>query len=180
MKPSVSKPTSTTNNSSIFKNIAAVGIVCIDNVRLSPIAEVMLNRMAVESKNPKIRQINFYSAGFQRSSVKMADSTKGFLQKNGFDTSSLHDPERISKDWLVTKDIILTMDKFIRRDILHDYFPVVAPEWEEKILVFNEAVGISDRIRDPGNDPLAETTPVYELVKKCCEALILLLEKSNP
>jgi protein-tyrosine-phosphatase len=162
-----------------FKGIQSVGLVCIDNTRLSPVAEVLLNRMAIESRNPKVRGISFHSAGYNRTIDKVADSAKGYLQMLGFSISPFMETDRINKDWLISKDLILTMDKFIRRDILFNYFPGSETEWANKILVLNEAAGIGDKIRDPGSDPTADIKPVYNLIRRCCEALIKKLEGAN-
>jgi protein-tyrosine-phosphatase len=169
-----------TPNGNPLKGVQSVGIVCIDNTRLSPVAEILLNRLAIESRNPKVRAISFHSAGYNRTADKIADSAKGYLQTLGFGLTPFMETDRINKDWLITKDIILTMDKYLRRDIIFNYFPGSEREWENKILVLNEVVGITEKIRDPGPDPIAETKHVYSLIQRCCEALIKKLEGANP
>ena len=55
--------------------------MCIDNVRISPVAEILLNRMAAESKNAHVRGMKFFSAGYCRGESQVANSAKGFTKE---------------------------------------------------------------------------------------------------
>jgi protein-tyrosine-phosphatase len=163
-----------------LKGIATIGIVDPDNTRMGPVAQVIMNRLAVESKNATVRSMKFYTAGYNRTSHNVADSAKGYLQMNGFQATAFMQPERVDKDWLITKDLIICTDRFIKRDLLHDFFPASYNDWKDKMVVFTDLVGSKEVLRDPGDDPTAPTKPVYDLIKQCCELLIKRLEKENP
>ena len=162
-----------------LKDIETVGIVCIDNARLSPVAAIICRDIAIKSKNPKIRALQFHDAGFRRISHKVSDSAKGFLQSQGFGSSDMLEIKRIDKQWLLKKDLILVMDKFLQRDILYDFFPTQVSAMKEKILILNEVAGISTRIRDPGDDYNADHGAVYLLIEKCCQKILQRIEQAN-
>ena len=73
----------------------------------------------------------------------------------------------------------LPIYRFIKRDILYDYFPTTTNEWEEKILVFHEAAGLNEKIQDPGEDYSVDIRTVYELIKKASEKIIQKIEQAN-
>ena len=134
------KPTKTaTINSTGVKNFQSIGVVCIDNVRISPVAEILLNRMAAESKNAHVRGMKFFSAGYRRGDPKSPNSAKGFLQKKGFGNTELMKPQRIDKDWLRAKDLIIVTEKYLRNKILFDFFPTNSADWDKKIVIMNES-----------------------------------------
>jgi len=162
-----------------FKGVQTIGIVDLDNVRLGPVAQVILNRTAVESKNATVRGMKFYTAGYKRTVDQAADSAKSYLQTHGFGNAELLKPVRLDKNWLRTKDLIIVTEPYLRDKILFDFFPTTYEEWEKKIGIINEMVGISDVIRDPGPDPLVSMKPIYELLERCCKEIIKKLEMSN-
>jgi protein-tyrosine-phosphatase len=162
-----------------FKDIQSIGIVDNDGTRLSPVAAVLIRDLLVRSKNPKVRSISVDGAGFKRTTLKVEDRAIGYLQTQGFGAAGMLEPKRIDKYWLKTKDLILTIDRFIKRDILYDYFPTTTDEWDEKILVFHEAAGINEKIQDPLDDYSVDIRNIFELIKKCVEKIIQKLEQAN-
>ncbi|MHA1475413.1 MAG: arsenate reductase/protein-tyrosine-phosphatase family protein [Promethearchaeota archaeon] len=158
-----------------LKNAMDIGIVCIDNTKLSPVAAVLLRSYALQSNNSKVRDIQFYDAGYNR---EVADSAKGFLQQQGFGTTYMLESKRIDKKWIKSKDIILTMDRFLKRDIIYDY-PLVHQDLKEKVFTLTEVAGIQERIRDPGEDYEEDLESVFLLIDKCCKGIIKKLEKAN-
>ncbi len=159
-----------------LKNAMEIGIVCIDNTKLSPIAAVLLRSYALQSSNPKVRDIQFYDAGYNRGG-EVADSAKGFLQQKGFGTTFMLESRRIDKKWIKSKDLILTMDKFIKRDIIYDY-PIVHQDLKDKVFTLTEIAGIQERIRDPGENQEEDLEPVFSLIENCCKKIIKKLEKA--
>ena len=85
--------------------------------------------------------------------------------------------KRIDKQWLLKKDLIFVMDKFLQRDILYDFFRSQISTMKEKILILNEEAGISTRIRDPGEDFNADHRAVFLLIEKCCQKIMQRIEK---
>jgi protein-tyrosine-phosphatase len=166
-------------NLNVYKGASNIAIVCIDNTRLSPVAVVIMRNMASKSSNKFVKQIAFDAAGYKRSSMNVSDSAKGYLQRKGFHATAFMEAKRADKTFLKMKDIIFTIDRFIARDLLYDFFPTKTPEWKQKILVLNDAAGIKDKIRDPGEDYNADIDAVFELIEKCCKAIIKKLEMSN-
>ena len=161
----------------MLKNVKDIGIVCIDNTKLSPVAAVLLRNFVIKSKNPNIRNIQVYDAGYERGE-KIADSARGFLQKRGFGTTFMLETTRIDKKWVKSRDLILTMDKFLKRDIIYD-FPMNDQDLKLKVFTLNEISGINERIRDPGEDYGVDLDPIFELIEKCCKKIIEKLEKAN-
>lgn len=144
---------------------------------MSPVASYILRDLAIKSKNPKVRAIQFQDAGYKRSSSQISNSTKGFLQTRGFGTTDMMEIKRIDKYWLVQKDLVFVMDKFLQRDIIYDFFPLKAIEMKKKIVILNEVAGIKTRIRDPGEDFTEDITPVFELIERCCIEIMKKIEK---
>jgi protein-tyrosine-phosphatase len=157
-----------------LKNAKDIGIVCIDNTKLSP---VLLRSYALQSSNPKVRDIQFYDAGYNRGE-NIADSAKGFLQQHGYGTTFMLEPSRINKNWIKSKDLILTMDKYIKRDIIYD-FPLVHQDLRDKVFTLPEFAGIQERIRDPGENYEEDLESVFILIDNCCKKIIKKLEKAN-
>lgn len=160
-----------------LKNVMDIGIVCIDNTKLSPVAAVLLRSYALQSSNSKVRDIQFYDAGYNRGG-EVADSAKGFLQQKGFGTTYMLESKRIDKKWIKSKDLILTIDKFIKRDIIYDY-PLIHQDLKDKVFTLTEIAGIQERIRDPGEDYEEDLESVFLLIDKCCKIIIKKLEKAN-
>lgn len=154
-----------------------IGIVCMDNTNLSPVAAYILRDLAVRSKNAKIRQLRFHDAGYKRTTNRVSNAAKGFLQQRGFGTTDMMETKRVRKRWLEKMDLILVMDKFLKRDILYDFFSTRVEEMKQKIHIFNEFAGINERIRDPGMDYTEDITPVFLLVERCCQNIMKKLEK---
>jgi len=167
------------SSSNSLKNIQTIGVVDIDNVRLGPVAQVILNRTAVESKNAAVRGIKFYTAGYKRTIDNVADNAKSYLQTHGFGNVELMKPVRIDKNWIRTKDLIIVTEQYLRDKILFDFFPTTYEEWEKKIMIMNDLAGITEGIRDPGQDPLVSMKPIYELLERCCKEIIKKLENAN-
>ncbi|QEE15510.2 hypothetical protein DSAG12_01336 [Promethearchaeum syntrophicum] len=160
-----------------LKNAMDIGIVCIDNTKLSPVAAVLFRSYALQSNIPKVRDIQFYDAGYKRGG-EVANSAKGFLQTQGFGTTYMLESRRIDKQWIKSKDIILTMDKFIKRDIIYDY-PLVHQDLKEKVFTLTEIAGIQEKIRDPGENYEEDLDSVFLLIDKCCKKIIKKLEQAN-
>ncbi|MHA1520417.1 MAG: arsenate reductase/protein-tyrosine-phosphatase family protein [Promethearchaeota archaeon] len=160
-----------------FHKIETIGIVCIDNSSLSQVAAIICRDLAIRSKNPKVRSLQIYDAGYKRISQKVSDSAKGFLQTKGFGSSDMLEIKRINKQWLLKKDLVFVMDKFLQRDILYDFFPSRNSPMRDKIFILNEVAGIPTRIRDPGDDYNADHRAVYILIEKCCQKIMQRIEK---
>ena len=160
-----------------LKNAIDIGIVCIDNTKLSPVAAVLLRSYALQSNNSKVRDIQFYDAGYNRGG-EVADSAKGFLQQQGFGTTYMLEAKRITKNWIKSKDLILTIDKFIKRDIIYDY-PLVHQNLKDKVFTLTEVAGIQERIRDPGDNYEEDLESVFILIDNCCKKIIKKLEQAN-
>ncbi len=161
----------------LLKNAMDIGIVCLDNTKLSPVAAVLLRSYALQSSNSKVRDIQFYDAGYNHGE-EVSNSTKGFLQKLGFGTTYMLKPRRINKKWIKSKSLILTMDKFIKRDIIYDY-PLVHQNLRDKVFTLTEIAEIQEKIRDPGEDYDEDLESVFLLIDKCCKKIIKKLEKAN-
>lgn len=161
-----------------LKGAQTIGIVDSDNVRFGPVAQVILNRMAVESKNGNVRKISFQTAGIKRTSDQVSNSAKGYLQQKGFGATDLLKPQRIDKYWVKTKDLIVVLEYYLKDKVIFDFFPTNFEEMGEKVLVLNEIVEISDPIRDPGTDE-ENLKPIYELLERCCKEFIKKLENAN-
>ncbi|WP_457558011.1 arsenate reductase/protein-tyrosine-phosphatase family protein [Candidatus Harpocratesius sp.] len=164
---------------SIYKNVESIGIVCMDNTTLSPVAAYLFRDLAIKSRNPKIRKIRFFDAGYKRTHHSVSNSAKGFLQQRGFGTTDMMETHRVNKNWLVTKDIIFVMDRFLQRDLLYDFFPTKVEEMKKKILILNEAAGIDERIRDTSEDFYIDVTPTFLLIERCCIQIIKIIEREN-
>ena len=160
-----------------LKNAMDIGIVCLDNTKLSPVAAVLLRSYATQSSNSKVRDIQFYDVGYNRGG-DVADSAKGFLQQQGFGTTYMLESRRIDKKWIKSKDLILTIDKFIKRDIIYDY-PLVHQNLKEKVFTLTEIAEIQEKIRDPGEDCEEDLESMFLLIDKCCKKIIKKLEKAN-
>ena len=148
-----------------------LSLVCLDNTNLSLVAVYLLRDLAIYSSNPKIRQIWFHDAGYKRTSIRVSNAAKGFLQQRGFGTTDMMETKRVNKKWLEKKDLILVMDKFLKRDWIYDFFPTRVEEMNDKILLFNEFAGIEECIRDPGINYTEDNTPVFLHVKRCCRQI---------
>ena len=160
-----------------FKGLQEVGVVCSDDSRLSPVASRILRDLAIRSSKASVRQIQFWDAGINRSD-KISDAAKGFLQTRGFGTSSLMEVKRVDKYWIKTKDLILTSDRFIKREIVFN-FPITNIDLNEKVFTLPEAAGINERIQDFKEDYNIDSSEVYELIERCCIALIKKIEAQN-
>ena len=88
------------------------------------------------------------------------------------------EPTRVTKYWLKSKDIIFTMDRFQKRDLIYDFFRNDL-DAHKKFLILNEAAGISERIRDPVDDYNADIKSVFILIEKCCKAIYQKIERAN-
>lgn len=153
--------------------------MCIDDLRLSPVASLILKDLLIKSKNSFVRSILVSHAGYKRRGSSVSDATKGFLQKRGFGITDMLEPHRVSKIWLKSKDVIFTMDRFIRRDLIYDFFPSKRKEMELKILVLNDAAKINEKIRDFGDDYNSDSSCVFNLIERCCKEIYLQIEKDN-
>ena len=165
--------------SEILKGITSIGIICLDGVRLSPVAAVIMRDLLVKSKKSAVRSISVEDAGHKRTSSKVSNSSKGFLQQRGFGTTAFLEPKRVDKYWLKTKDLVLTMDRFIRRDILRDFYPTKKAEVEGHFLILNDAAGIRDKIRDPGDEVNAGIEDVFLLIEECVKKIVKKIEAVN-
>jgi protein-tyrosine-phosphatase len=161
--------------SNLYKGIKGIGIVCLDNLRLGPVAAYILRDLLVKSKNAGVRGIQVSDAGIKRLGSKVSDATKGFLQQKGFGTTDLMEPKRVNKYWLQSKDVIFTMDRFQKRDLIYDFFPN-NQEMGKKFLVITEAAGIKEKIRDPLDDFNIDIKPVFQLIEKCCIEIFKKIE----
>ncbi|WP_457920135.1 arsenate reductase/protein-tyrosine-phosphatase family protein [Candidatus Lokiarchaeum ossiferum] len=156
-----------------------MAFVCIDDLRLSPVASLILRDLLIKSKKSNVRNIQVSHAGYKRRGSTVSDATKGFLQKRGFGTTDMLEPHRVSKAWLKSKDIIFTMDRFLRRDLIYDFFASNRKEMENKILVLNDAAGINEKIRDFEDDHNSDSSGVFNLIERCCNELYLQIDKVN-
>lgn len=163
----------------ILRGINEIGVVCDDGSKLSPVVVVLLRDFAIRSSNKNVRSMKFYNAGYKRGK-EITNSAKGFLQQEGFQTTSdFLELDRVDFGWIQIKDIILVMDKFLKRKIFHDYGDSNI-EIEKKVFIFNEFVGINQKIRDPGDEFVSsENKELFLLLKKCCQIFIKMLEKAN-
>ncbi len=134
--------------------------------------------LVIKSKSSVVRRIQVDHAGYKRQGSKVADATKGFLQKRGFGTSDMLEPHRVNKLWLLSKDLVLTMDRFIKRDLIYDYFPAKVKEMQNKIIVLNDAAGM-EKIRDFGDDYNTDSTSVFNLIEQCCQEIYKQIERDN-
>ncbi len=134
---------------------------------------------ASNSIKESIRQLRFNAAGYKRNTSKIADISKGFLITRGYKAVDYFEPTRINKSWLTSNDIIFTMDRFLRRDILFQYFPLQMEVMELRILTLSEAAGITDKIIDLGDDPSEDFHPVFNLLERCCRTIIQKIEAEN-
>ena len=165
--------------SKIYKGITSIGIVCDDNLKLSPVAAVIMRDLIVSSKNSNVRSIQIDHAGYKRTGNKVADSAIGFLQTHGFGSADYLEPKRINLKWLLSKDIIFTIDQFLKRDILYNYFSTKTKEMRDRILILSTAANINERIRDPKDDYNYDIASVYGLIEKCCKVIIKKIESAN-
>lgn len=154
------------------KKITSIGIVDIDSLRLAPVTAVLLRDMLQQSKNKNLHEINVEYAGYERTSQNISNSAKGYLQTKGFKNTDALDIYRIDKPWLMSKDLILTIDKYIKRDILYNYPIQGEQSLEPKTHILTEYVGINDKIRDPGTEGLYNIRDAYELIERCLEKLV--------
>ena len=157
-----------------LKNIRYIGVICNHNARLSPVAAFLLRDLAIRSSREWIRNLIFFSAGYKYAG-ELSNGAKSFLQTRGFGNMDLYSPTRVNKYWVRTKDLIITMNRFIRLKLLHD-FPITGVNLSEKIIPFPEISEINEPIHDPGDDDPEALENTFLLIEKCCEALIRKLE----
>ncbi len=153
--------------------------MCIDDLRLSPVFSYLLKELLIKSKKSSVRGIQVNHCGYKRQGSKVSDTTKGFLQTKGFGTTDMLEPHRVNKSWLLSKDIIFTTDRFIRRDIIYDFFSTKTKEMQNKIFVLNDAAGINEKIRDFGDDYNTDSKSVFNLIERCCQKIFAQIEREN-
>lgn len=157
-----------------LKKIQYVGIVCDDNARLSPVATYLLRDLAIRSSHEWIRSLEFFSAGYKQVG-KLSNGAKGFLQTRGFGNTDLYSPTRVDKYWVRKKDLIITMNRFLRLNLIHDY-PITGVNMQEKIIPFPKISGLSEMVHDPGDDDPEELEKSFLLIEKGCKAIIKKFE----
>ncbi len=165
-------------NLDIFKGVETIGLVCIDSRRLSPVAAVLLRDMLLKSKKETVRSIQVYHGGYERKGHDISNRALSYLQRKGFTQSDQLRVERIDKIWARSKDLILTMDKFIKRDVIYD-FPMTDKDLKKSVFTLTEAAGVNERIRDPGEDYSYEIDPVFDLIERCLKEIVKKLERVN-
>lgn len=162
-----------------FSTVSSIGIVCTDCSRLSPVAAVLLRYYMSRSTNASVRRIQVSNAGYNKVGLKISNRAISFLQKRGFGVSDHMKPVRIDRVWVEKKDLILSTDRFLKRNLIYDVFSTKVAEMRETVFTLPEAVGIDDKIRDPGEDRGIDIAPTFELIDKCCIKLVKILENAN-
>ncbi len=158
-----------------LKSLQNIGLVCQDGTKISVIVAYLLRNHAIKSSNKIIRNLRFWNAGIERQG-KIKDSTKGFLQKKGYSTSSMADIERISNHWLKHKDLILTSDRFVKRKIVYDYTGG-GQDLAEKTLTIKEFINGDTDLRDPGDEASSDNQTLFTLIEEISPRIIQELEK---
>jgi hypothetical protein len=130
----------------ILKGITEIGIIDDDGTKLSPVAVVLLRDMAIKSSNALIRSILFSDAGYDRGKT-IKNSAKGFLQLEGFQTTSDYlQVNRISKAWVERKELIFVMDEYLKLKIIRDN-SILNQDIEKKVFVLGDFVGINHQFK---------------------------------
>ncbi len=160
-----------------FSNVESIGIVCSDSLRLSPVAAVLLRYYISRSSYAAVRRFQVSNAGYNRAGSKISNRAIGFLQKKGFGVSDQLKPELVDRFWLTKKDLILTTDRFLQRNLIYDVFPTKSAEMKLKVFTLSEAAAKDGKIRDPGEDYGVDITPVFTLIEECCIAIVKRLEQ---
>ena len=157
-----------------LKKIHYIGIVCDDNSRLSPVATYLLRDLAIRSSHEWVRDLEIFSAGYKQVG-KLSNGAKGFLQTRGFGNTDLYAPTRVDKYWVRKKDLIITINRFLRLNLIHDY-PISGVNMQEKIIPFPKISGLNEMVHDPGDDDPEALEKTFLLIEKGCKAIIKKFE----
>lgn len=142
--------------------MASILMVCTANICRSPMAEGLVRKTLFEQARFKDWYVS--SAGTWAVEGQPASSkTRLVLQKRGLDLSA-HRSRSVTKDLLVTSDIILTMERG-HKEALVSEFPTVAG----KIFLLSELIGFNRDIVDPIGGDLAD----FEDTAREIEAILI-------
>ena len=162
-------------NLSNLRPITNIGVVCDDGSKISPIITYFLRLYAIKSSKKHIRDIIFWNASIKQA-IDIKDSVKGYFQKKGVSTFRSYKIDRVSKNWMKNKDLIITADRFSKKKLIYD-FTIDDTIFKDKIFTLPEIINSTTRLRDPGDDSSSNNTEFFDLIDQFCKTMISILEK---
>lgn len=152
------------------KKISRVGFVCSGNTCRSVMAEKYMKSLCV-NKNISIEVSSSGLCVNEKSSLSV--HLIKLFEKEGI-KDIIHTPKQITKDFLQSNDLILTMTKDHRNKIL-----LLFPEYEDKVFTLLEYVGIGGDIYDPFGKDYIFYEMIFKKIKTAVELLIEKIQRDN-
>ena len=139
--------------------MASILMVCTANICRSPMAEGLVKKTLFQQERFKDWHVS--SAGTWTVDGQPASSmTRKVLQTRGLDISA-HRSRSITKDILLSSDLILTMERGHKEALLAE-FPAVAG----KLFLLSELIGLHRDIVDPMGGDLADFEDTAREIEK--------------
>ena len=154
--------------------IKKILIICFGNTARSPAGEY-LTRYYVKKYN---LDLSVQSAGFINAFADMQPLSKNYLRNKGIDPSGFS-PKTINHTLLEEHELIITMKKTHKRDILQEYDDV--PDLQEKMFTLKEFVGDSQDldIIDPYYESNSKFQEILEIIDDYIEKMVKKIRNLN-
>ncbi|MFO8018021.1 MAG: low molecular weight protein arginine phosphatase [Promethearchaeia archaeon] len=152
--------------------IKKILIICYGNTARSPAAEYLARHYARQYDI----DIKVQSAGFINAFSDMQPLSKEYLKEKGIDPSDFR-PQTINRILLEEHDLIITMEKSHKRDILRDYSYL--DNLENRIYTLKEFTDNTKDldIIDPYYESSEKFQEILEIIDKYVEKMVKKLKK---